>query len=34
MMNSDDVTNKNMKKHKLNWQKIPDYPYTILIIVG
>ena len=34
MINFGDVTNENRKKHKLNWRKTPDYPYTILIIVG
>ena len=34
MINFGDVTNENIKKHKLNWRKTPDYPYTILIIVG
>ena len=34
MINFGDVTNENIKKHKLNWRKTRDYPYTILIIVG
>ena len=34
MINFGDVTSENIKKHKLNWRKTPDYPYTILIIVG
>ena len=34
MINFGDVTNENIKKHKLNWRKTPHYPYTILIIVG
>ena len=34
MINFGDVTNENIKKHKLNWRKTPDYPYIILIIVG
>ena len=34
MINFGDVTNENIKKHKLNWRKTPDYPYAILIIAG
>ena len=32
MINYDDVTNKNINKHNLNWPEIPDHPYRILII--
>ena len=32
--NFDDVTKENIKENNLNWPKIPDYPYNILIIEG
>ena len=32
MINFDDVTIENIKKHNPNWPQIPDHPYTILII--
>ena len=32
MINFDDVTKENIKKHNPNWPQIPDHPYTILII--
>ena len=34
MINFDDRTNENKRKHNLNWQCIPDHPYRILIIGG
>ena len=34
MVNYDDVTNENMKKHNPNWSLITDRPYRILIIGG
>ena len=34
MINYDDVTIKNLKKHNLNWPQIPDHPYRIFIIQG
>ena len=34
MINFGDVTKENIKKHNLNWPKIPDLPYRILIIGG
>ena len=32
MINFDDFTKENIKKHNGNWPEIPDYPYRILII--
>ena len=34
MINFDDVTKENIKWHNLNWTKIPDHAYRILIIEG
>ena len=34
MTNFDDVTNKNIKEHNLNWPQSPDYSCRILIIGG
>ena len=34
MINPDDVTNKNRRKHNPNWPYIPDNPYRTLIIGG
>ena len=34
MINLDNITNKNNKKHNEKWPYIPDHPYRILIIVG
>ena len=34
MINFDDVTKENIKKHKQNWPQIPDHPYRTLIIEG
>ena len=34
MINHDDVTKEKISKHNLNWSRIPDYPYKILIIGG
>ena len=34
MINVDDITNKNNKKHNEKWPYIPDHPYRILIIGG
>ena len=34
MLNLDDTTNENNKKHNKNWLFIPDHPYRILIIGG
>ena len=34
MLNLDDITNENKKKHNEKWLFIPDYPYRILIIGG
>ena len=34
MINLDNITNKNSKKHNENWPYIPDYPCRILIIGG
>ena len=34
MINFDDVTEEEIKKHNPNWQQIPDHPYLILIIGG
>ena len=32
MINFDDYTNENKRKHNLNWPYIPDHPNRILII--
>ena len=32
MINSDDVTQRKVKQHNLNWTQIFDNPYRILII--
>ena len=32
MLNLDNITNKNNKKHSKKWPFIPDHPYRILII--
>ena len=32
MINFDDVTEENMKKHNPNWPEIPNHPYKILIV--
>ena len=34
MINFDDVVKKNIKEHNLNWPKIPNHPYRILMIRG
>ena len=34
MINFDDVTKENIKKHNSYWQQIPDHPCQILIIGG
>ena len=34
MINFDDVTKENIKKHNPNWPEIPGHPYIILIIRG
>ena len=34
MINFDEYTNKNKRKHNPNWPYIPDHPYRILIIGG
>ena len=34
MINLDNITNENNKKHNEKWPKIPDHPYRILIIGG
>ena len=34
MINFDDVTKENIKKHNLNWPQIPYHPHRILIIGG
>ena len=34
MINFDDVTKENIKKHNPNWLQILDHPYRILIIGG
>ena len=34
MLNLDDITNENNKKHNKKWPFIPDHPYRILIIGG
>ena len=32
MINFDEYTNENKRKHNPNWPYIPDHPYRILII--
>ena len=34
MINFGDVTKENIKKHNLNWPRIPDHAYKILVIRG
>ena len=34
MINLDNITNENNKKHNEKWPHIPDHPYRILIIGG
>ena len=34
MINYDDVTKENIKRNNLNWPRIPDHPYKILMIGG
>ena len=34
MINFDECTNENKRKHNPNWPYIPDHPYRILIIGG
>ena len=34
MINLDNITNENNKKHNEKWPYIPDHPYRILIISG
>ena len=34
MINLDNITHKNNKKHNGKWPYIPDHPYRILIIGG
>ena len=34
MINLDNITNENNKKHNENWPYIPDHPYRFLIIGG
>ena len=34
MINLDNITNENNKKHNKNWPYIPDHPYRILVIGG
>ena len=34
MINFDEVTKGNVTEHDLNWPKIPDHPYRILIAEG
>ena len=34
MINFDEYTNENKRKHNLNWPYIPDHPYRILITGG
>ena len=34
MINFDQYTNENERKHNLNWPYIPDHPYRILIVGG
>ena len=34
MINFNEYTNENKRKHNLNWSYIADHPYRILIIGG
>ena len=34
MFHFDYIIKKDIKKHNLNWPKIPDHPYWILITGG
>ena len=34
MFNFDYITKEGIKEHNPNWQKIPQHPYSILIIGG
>ena len=34
MINFDEYTNKNKRKHNPSWPYIPDHPYRLLIIGG
>ena len=34
MINFDDFTKENLKKHNTNWSQIPNHPYRILKIGG
>ena len=34
MINLDNITNENNKKHNKKWPYIPDHPYRVLIIGG
>ena len=34
MLNLDDITNDNNKKHNEKWSYIPDHQYRLLIIGG
>ena len=34
MINFNEYTNENKRKHDLNWSYIPDHPYRMLIIGG
>ena len=34
MINFDEYTNENKRKHNPKWPYIPDHPYRILIIGG
>ena len=34
MLNVDDITNNNNKKHNEKWSYIPDHQYRLLIIGG
>ena len=34
VINFDDITKENAKEHKLNWPKIPDNLFRMLIIGG
>ena len=34
MINFDDYSNENRRKHNPNWPYVPDHPYRILIVGG
>ena len=34
MINFDDLTKENIKKHNPNWPQIPDHAYRVLIVGG